>query len=141
MNLKKFKYVSVDVLIGEKTRLTGDLDSESAIKIDGVVQGNIRTAREVILSETAVVEGDVQAGSLIVAGRLTGNATAVDQLLIKETGVLEGNIETGSLVIEEGGVFIGMNRSIKKEPPTENVETAADINGTSTQDDQSGIEA
>ncbi|MGN1059128.1 MAG: polymer-forming cytoskeletal protein [Clostridia bacterium] len=141
MNLKKFKYVSVDVLIGEKTRLTGDLDSESAIKIDGAVQGNIRTAREVILSETAVVEGDIQAGSLIVAGRLTGNATAVDQLLIKETGVLEGNIETGSLVIEEGGMFIGMNRSIKKESPAETAEAPEDMTTANAQDDRSGIEA
>ncbi len=126
MNLKKFKYVSVDVLIGEKTKLTGDLETESAVKIDGRVCGNIRTTRELILSETAVVEGDVQAGSLILAGRLLGNVTAREQLLIKSTGMLEGNIETGSLVIEEGGVFFGMNRSILKEeqPAKANVSEA-----------------
>ncbi|MBR5236796.1 MAG: polymer-forming cytoskeletal protein [Clostridia bacterium] len=115
MNFKKFKYVSVDVLIGEKTKLTGDLVSESAIKIDGMVKGDITTTREVILTENAQVEGDVRASSLIVAGKLFGNALASDQLLIKETGTLEGDIETGSLVIEEGGVFMGTNRSIKKE--------------------------
>lgn len=116
MSLKKFKYVNVDVLIGEKTCLTGDITSESAIKIDGTVYGNITTTREVILSETAVVEGDISASGLIISGRLTGNVKALEQLVIKATGTLEGNIETGSLVIEEGGVFTGMNRSVKKEP-------------------------
>ena len=132
MSLKKFKYVSVDVLIGEKTSLTGDLSSESAVKIDGTVKGNITTTCEVILSETANVFGDIVASGLIISGHLTGNATVSDQLVIKPTGVLEGNIETGSLVIEEGGVFTGMNRSIKKaaevvtEPATqeENTTTA-----------------
>ena len=122
MNFKKFKYVSVDVLIGEKTTLTGDLVSESAIKIDGTIKGDIVTTREVILTETAHVEGDVRASSLIVAGKLYGNVLASDQLLIKETGSLEGNIETGSLVIEEGGVFMGTNRSIKKEANNETID-------------------
>ena len=132
MNFKKFKYVSVDVLIGEKTTLTGDLISESAIKIDGRVKGNIETTREVILTETAVVEGDVCASSLIVAGKLFGDAVASDQLLIKETGALEGNIETGSLVIEEGGVFMGTNHTIKKEASCNEV--------TDGNDDRDGME-
>ncbi len=116
MNLKKFKYINVDVLIGEKTCLTGDLVSESAVKIDGTVHGNIKTTREVILSESACVEGDISALALIVAGRLNGNVTTREQLLIKSTGVLEGNVETGSLVIEEDGIFNGMNHSAPKEP-------------------------
>ncbi len=115
MNLKKFKYISIDVLIGEKTRLVGNLDTESAVKIDGTVKGDIRSAKEIILSETASVEGDIYAASLIVAGHLTGNVVANEQLLIKETGVLKGNVETGSLVIEEGGIFNGMNHSIGKQ--------------------------
>ncbi len=126
MNLKKFKYVSVDVLIGEKTCLTGDIVSESAIKIDGTVRGSINSSREVILTETAVVEGDITALALIVAGKLCGNVTTTEQLLIKSTGVLEGNIETGSLVIEEGGEFIGMNRSVKKPATPSAMATAED---------------
>ena len=47
MNLKKFKYVSVDVLIGEKTCLTGAIVSERAIKIDGTVRGSINSSRAV----------------------------------------------------------------------------------------------
>ncbi len=113
MSLKKFKYVNVDVLIGEKTVLKGDLSSESAIKIDGTVRGNIESQHEVILSETALVEGDITASGLIIAGHLVGNAKTAEQLVIRPTGVLEGNIETGSLIIEEGGMFTGMNRSIK----------------------------
>ncbi len=119
MNLKKFKYISVDVLIGEKTTVTGNLETESAVKIDGTICGNITSAKEVILSETAFVQGDVKSGSLIIAGKLIGNVTAAEQLVIKSTGSLEGNAETGALVIEEGGSFSGMNRSISKEETSE----------------------
>lgn len=115
MNLKKFKYVNVDVLIGKDTCLTGNLQSESAMKIDGTIHGNISTDREVIISDTAIVQGDIVAGALILAGKLLGNAIVSEQLVIKSTGSLEGNIESGSLVIEEGGTFIGMNRSINKD--------------------------
>lgn len=125
---RKFKYVNVDVLIGENTTLNGDLVSESAIKIDGRVNGNITTSREVILTATAQVEGDIAAASLIVSGHLHGNARADEQLLIKESGVLEGNIETGSLVIEEGGSFFGMNQSLKKENAAATVEKNEDAN-------------
>ena len=64
--------------------------------------------------------------ALIVAGKLCGNVTTAEQLLIKSTGVLEGNIETGSLVIEEGGEFIGMNRSVKKPATPSAMATAED---------------
>ncbi|MBE7048243.1 MAG: polymer-forming cytoskeletal protein [Ruminococcaceae bacterium] len=119
MNLKKFKFVNVDVLIGEKTTLTGNITTESAIKIDGIMQGNITTTSEVIISETASVEGDVIGSALIVSGKLKGNVTVTNQLVIKENGVLEGDIKTGALVIEEGGIFIGSNHSVKKEPSSE----------------------
>lgn len=123
MNLKKFKYINVDVLIGEKTTLTGNLDTESAVKIDGVVCGNITSSKEVILSETATVKGDIFAGSLIIAGSLVGNVSVKEQLIIKSSGSLEGNAETGALVIEEGGCFSGMNHSIiKEETVTETME-------------------
>lgn len=125
MNLKKFKYVSVDVLIGKDTVLTGDITSRSAIKIDGTVHGNIQTDREVIVSDGAVIEGNLTAGALIVAGTLMGNATITDQLVVKSTGTINGDIETGSLVIEEGGIFIGMNRASKATsatPSNENME-------------------
>ena len=114
MGIKKYKYVSVDVLIGADTVLTGELNSKSAVKIDGTVQGNITTAQEVIVSESGTVEGNITAAGLIVSGKITGDAKITDQLLIKETGYLEGNIEAGSLVIEAGGEFYGMNRSVKR---------------------------
>lgn len=128
MNLKKFKYISVDVLIGEKTTLTGDLVSESAIKIDGTILGNITSDKEVILSESAVVSGNICASALIIAGTLTGNVITKNQLLIKATGRLEGDVEAGALVIEEGGVFLGMNRSPQKPDPLPENPEAEDVN-------------
>ncbi|MBR6729312.1 MAG: polymer-forming cytoskeletal protein [Clostridia bacterium] len=113
MGIKKYKYVSVDVLIGAETVLTGELISKSAVKIDGAVHGNITTTQEVIVSESGTVEGNITAAGLIVSGKIIGDAKITEQLLIKETGHLEGNIEAGSLVIEAGGEFYGMNRSVK----------------------------
>lgn len=115
MNLKKYKFVNVDVLIGKDTVVKGDLTSHSAVKIDGEVNGDITTDQEVILTETATVKGNIDAKCLIVSGHITGNVQIAEQLVIKDKGLLEGDVEAGSLVIEEGGVFHGMNRG-RKEP-------------------------
>lgn len=111
MNFGKYKSITVKVLIGENTKFEGNILSEDAIKVDGEVVGNIVTTREVIVGEQAVVLGDIQAASLVVAGTVTGNVKLSGQLSIGATGALKGNVKTASMVIEDGGKFHGMSES------------------------------
>lgn len=88
--------------IAEDTQLTGDIQSNARLMIEGSVEGNIRCS-DLTISPTGRVAGDLQTGAAFVAGAHTGTIIAHKKLTIHPTGSVEGKILTRSLVIEEGG--------------------------------------
>ncbi|MCF8062566.1 MAG: polymer-forming cytoskeletal protein [Deltaproteobacteria bacterium] len=88
--------------IAEDTRLVGDIQSNARLMVEGSVEGNIRCA-ELTISPSGRVAGDLQAGTVSVAGRHNGTVVAHKKLTIHATGSVEGTILTRSLIIEEGG--------------------------------------
>ena len=92
--------------LGDSSELKGDLSSGGILRLDGIVVGNVR-AEEVILSETASVEGEVAAGKIIVVGKVTGTLRAEDVVEIREKGQVNGNIATKRFIMASGGKFNG----------------------------------
>jgi len=86
--------------------MKGDLRSDGILRLDGVVEGAVR-ADEVILSETASVEGEVFADKIIVVGKAKGTLRAEDVVEIREKGYVTGQIITKRLVMASGGKFDG----------------------------------
>jgi cytoskeletal protein CcmA (bactofilin family) len=76
------------------------------------VVGTVR-AEEVIVSETASIEGEISAGKIIVGGKVKGTLLADDVVEIRAKGCVDGNILTKQFVVASGGKFngrIGMAR-------------------------------
>ena len=46
-------------LIGAGTTLKGDISSNSDLRIDGTVLGNIHSAAKIIIGSSGIVEGDI----------------------------------------------------------------------------------
>jgi len=92
--------------LGDSSELKGDLSSGGILRLDGIVVGTIR-AEEVILSETASIEGEISAGKIIVVGKVTGTLRAEDVVEIREKGYVNGKIVTKRLVMVSGGKFNG----------------------------------
>ena len=92
--------------LGDASQLKGDLYSGGILRLDGIVVGTIR-AEEVILSETASVEGEITAGKITVVGKATGTLRAEDVVEIREKGCVNGNIVTKKIVMANGGKFNG----------------------------------
>ncbi|MGD8388051.1 MAG: polymer-forming cytoskeletal protein [Desulfobacteraceae bacterium] len=88
--------------VAEDTRLAGDIESNARLVVEGAVEGNIRCA-DLTISPSGRVKGDIQAGTVSVAGHYTGSIIAHQKLTIHTTGAVEGKIFTQTLVIEEGG--------------------------------------
>jgi hypothetical protein len=55
-------------LIAQHTRLVGDIETEGALLVNGMVQGNGRIGGEVSISSHAQWEGDVHADCAVIAG-------------------------------------------------------------------------
>ncbi|MCR5734970.1 MAG: polymer-forming cytoskeletal protein [Lachnospiraceae bacterium] len=110
----RIKVSAISTVISEDTVVNGSIESETAIRVDGKVNGNITTREPVVISKNAEVRGDIRAESIIVAGVVQGNLTIDNKTNIEPTGELYGDIETDRLLIDEESVFFG-NCIMKRE--------------------------
>ncbi len=97
----------IENVLGGNTSFTGTIQSDENIRIDGVYQGHIETAGNVIVGPSAKVLADIVANAVQVWGAVKGNITAQGRLEILPAGRIWGDIQVGSLLIDEGGVFRG----------------------------------
>lgn len=101
-------------VISEDCVFSGNINTRGSIKIEGVVEGNINAAKDVFISKTARINGDVVCDKCTVYGTVNGNVTANDMVEIMSIGYVCGDIKTSRIAIEEGG-FISGKIEMKKE--------------------------
>lgn len=94
-------------IISEGTSLKGDLHAAGNIRIEGKVEGSIQTKAKLVLSDTAVVEGNIVAQIAEIGGKVQGTITVAGLLTLKPTAVVDGDIVISKLVFEEGAKFNG----------------------------------
>jgi cytoskeletal protein CcmA (bactofilin family) len=98
---------AVQAHLGKGSRVEGKLTFEGSVKIDGHVEGEIQAQQAVIVGESAVINAQISADTIVVKGKVTGDITARKQVELRSPAKLTGNITTPSLVIHEGVVFEG----------------------------------
>ncbi len=94
-------------LIGAGTTITGNIESNGDIRIDGVLKGNLKAKAKVIIGTDGVVEGDIEGQQADIMGRVTGKIKVQELLYLHGTTVLNGDIYAGKLQIEPTAVFNG----------------------------------
>ena len=98
---------SVVNMIGNGTVITGDIQSKSDIRIDGILKGSVKTEGKLVVGSTGVVEGDVVCVSADVSGEIKAKITVSQLLSLKSSSKLNGDIITNKLSIEPGATFSG----------------------------------
>ena len=91
----------------EGTTIIGDIISETNIRIDGEVQGNITTSAKVVIGENGLLKGNLQCQEADIEGRIEGKLIVEGLLILRETSNIQGDIYTNKLHIEEGAIFLG----------------------------------
>ncbi len=97
-------------LISAGTRVKGDVESNSGIRIDGQLQGKMDVKGKVVIGASGQITGDVICQTLEISGQITGNIHAADLVSLKSTARVNGEIITRKLAIEPGAVFSGTCR-------------------------------
>lgn len=102
---------TIDTLIGITTEMKGDIAFSGGLRIDGKVKGNI-TARSddnstLVLSENAVVTGDVSVPHMIVNGKIKGNVRSAERLELQPKAEINGDITYKVLEIAAGAQLNG----------------------------------
>ncbi len=107
--------------IGKGTFVTGEITTESSLRIDGTVKGKVICKNTLTIGETGRVEGEIQATNAIVGGKIEGKIHVNQKLVLESKSSLIGELKASKLIIDEGAVFQGQSDMglTSKNAPTE----------------------
>lgn len=103
---KEVDSVTIYTLIDTETTVSGDIVSDSNVRIDGTLNGSIKIGGKLVVGSSGVITGKVTCQTADIAGKLKSNIYT-DMLILKSTAEIEGDITTIKLAIEQGVVFTG----------------------------------
>ena len=87
--------------LGKDVVFKGVLTLEGNIRVDGRLEGELRSTGTLIVGEHAVIRGNIMAGILITSGRINGDVIASERIKILKPGVVVGDIRTPAISIEQ----------------------------------------
>jgi len=100
---------SIETVIGPTAHFKGSVTSDSGIRIDGIFEGEVHVAGNLIVGETGKVIADISAQNVSVSGAVKGTIQASGRLEILSTGRVWGDISVAAFLIDEGGFFRGQS--------------------------------
>jgi len=121
-------------IIAQGTKINGDFNSEGDFRIDGTIEGNIKTSGKVVVGKSGFIKGTLQGTDAHFEGKFSGKLTLTGVLTLKSTAYLEGEVVVGKLSVEPGATFNvtcmmkgtvkEMNKSGQQRPEQETGKTA-----------------
>ena len=94
-------------VLAADVEIKGNLKFAGELTFEGKLEGEITSEGVLTLGETAVINGNINAQSVIVRGKVNGNITAREKIDIKSKTEMFGDIRAAKLAIEEGVTFVG----------------------------------
>ncbi len=94
-------------IISKNTTITGDVISEGDFRIDGTLEGSLKTNGKLIIGKEGKVNGKVEATNADIEGSFSGELLLQDVLTIKASANISGDVITGKLSVEPGAKFNG----------------------------------
>jgi len=85
----------------------GELEFEDTMRIDGRFNGRITSKNELVVGESAQIEGEIHVGRVAISGTVIGKIVADQRVEIHRNGKVYSDIDTPALIIEEGAIFQG----------------------------------
>ena len=94
-------------VLNTDVEIKGNLKFSGELTFDGKLEGEIQTDGLLNLGDSAMINGTINAQSVVVRGKINGNINAKEKIEIKAKTELFGDIRAAKLVIEEGVTFVG----------------------------------
>jgi cytoskeletal protein CcmA (bactofilin family) len=94
-------------LVSAGTTVKGDISSNSDLRIDGTIIGNIQSSARIVVGTNGVVEGDITGNQADIVGKVSGNIRTKELLQLRGDCVVTGNLYAGKLQVEPSATFNG----------------------------------
>ncbi|QOD59907.1 polymer-forming cytoskeletal protein [Polaribacter haliotis] len=108
-------------VVAKNTTIVGDIKSDGDFRIDGTLEGTLKTQGRVIIGVDGFVKGNVEATNADIEGKFSGTLQVSKTLTIKGTANISGDVTIGKLSIEPGATFnatCAMKGALKEMNPS-----------------------
>lgn len=119
-----------ETVIAVGVKVEGDFNSQGNVLIEGVVEGSLKTERDLRVGEKASINADVNAANAVIAGEVRGNMTVTERLELEPTARISGDVRTKILVVASGAevngrISMGADAGAKNVSAQERIKNAA----------------
>ena len=107
-------------LVSKGCTVTGKIESNVFVRIDGNIKGDLFIGEGLIVGEDGLIEGNIKTREIVVYGTVNGTVNA-ESVEIKSSGKVIGEIFTISLQVEKGASYTGkisMQKDVPKREPS-----------------------
>ena len=94
-------------IIGVGMTLTGDCQTDGALRIEGTVKGDVRAGKAVVIGKEGLVDGNIYTQDAVIAGGVLGSVHAESRLEVQSSGSISGEIDARRMQLEEGATLQG----------------------------------
>jgi cytoskeletal protein CcmA (bactofilin family) len=108
---KQNTHPQIESLLASSTRIQGDVVFSGGLHLDGAVTGSVKAEGEgnsrLVIGESAVIEGSVEAPIVELYGVVRGDIIAPSRVVLGPKGRVEGNVQYGALEVAAGASIKG----------------------------------
>lgn len=97
----------LDTVIGQGAVINGSIKTEGTLRVDGKVEGEVSVTGDLLVGEKGVINANITAQNVTVAGTVKGNITANGKLDLLASGKVYGDISASDLVVSQGAILQG----------------------------------
>ncbi len=94
-------------MIGSGTKISGNIETNGDIRIDGEIEGNILSKGKVVVGPNGRVKGEINCANSEISGNIEGKILVSELLSLKASSKVLGDVITSKLTIEPGAIFTG----------------------------------
>ncbi|EPR74604.1 hypothetical protein ADIWIN_0356 [Winogradskyella psychrotolerans RS-3] len=109
-------------IIAQGTKIVGDIASQGPFRIDGTIEGNVKTSGKIVVGKSGYIKGTLQGENADFEGKFSGKLILSGTLSLKATAHIEGEVHINKLAVEPGATFNatcsmkGTVKSLSNEP-------------------------
>jgi len=92
-------------IIAQGTKIVGDIESKGPFRIDGAIEGNVKTEGKVVVGKSGSITGTLQAVNVDIEGKFSGKLLLKGTLSLKSSAQIDGEVQVNKLAVEPGATF------------------------------------
>ncbi|MDG1730523.1 MAG: polymer-forming cytoskeletal protein [Algibacter sp.] len=92
-------------IVAQGTKMVGDFNSQGDLRIDGIIEGNIKTSGKVVVGKSGLIKGTLNGTDAYFEGKFSGKLALSGTLTLKASAHIEGEVIAGKLAVEPGATF------------------------------------